>query len=390
MRLYDANIFKVLDYEMLCSLIKDKENYLTDDTVLELLKAKRLYSNAERFVQNLDLVLKDDSGLNDSFSLVASRIPFCELAKVVENTRLVGFIKSTPLSCVIYHLWLTFTLSPSGISFMNRTINSLLTDYSKQGLITESNKNKIENLKNKLRFIEKENASKHYNHENVALDRLIKTWAKRNTDISNHKFSYTDAKIVVASLSMLLKYRKDIEIVTADYDLVDLQYNLFLSIYDHYTVKKVLDRHCELLNLQTDEVSSILVPLKEIKEEYEKTFERINNSKEKISHTVWFYEQQSKKYESFSYDIPDFIYEFVSEYTGNFYCFEIDDSTSLFYKNRMNYKWYMPNPGDKMVKYDVWLKNSNKSRKIFPACKSCCKYEMDEMNNSKNISSFII
>lgn len=63
---YDANIFSKIDNEELKFVIENSFNYITDDVVKELVKARNRYTENTKFNVNINLVFNENGGINNN------------------------------------------------------------------------------------------------------------------------------------------------------------------------------------------------------------------------------------------------------------------------------------------------------------------------------------
>lgn len=58
------------------------------------------------------------------------------------------------------------------------------------------------------------------------MSKIIRAWSKRDKGIRDNKYKITDSRILVHALDCMLAFKKSVNILTADYDLIDLQNSL--------------------------------------------------------------------------------------------------------------------------------------------------------------------
>lgn len=123
---YDANILNKIGNEELKFFIDNSYNYMTDDVVKELIKAKNKYTKNTNFNANMDLVFNKNNGINSNIFLLISHVPF-GMKEIIEHTENTLDLKQDPLICSFHHLWLPFIANPSLLTKQNRHYNSELT-----------------------------------------------------------------------------------------------------------------------------------------------------------------------------------------------------------------------------------------------------------------------
>ncbi len=383
--LFDANIFNTMEYEDLKLYTERCWNLLTDDVIKELLKVKDKSSN-EEFAKKLNLVFNDNDGLNDNFSLLISHVPF-GLDMIIQNSKNCYDFKKNPIVCSAHHFWLRLIMCPYLITDLNRHYNSMLTWHLKSDKVKYDDP-LLQNLKNKIRLDEVKIAEPYFRDSYIEAKRIVKTWSKRDRDIRDNKYKITDSRMVMHAMDIMLALKTSINILTSDYDLIDLQNTVFDCILDQYVIYEVLKKKCEIMDFQGHEHKVIFLPIDEFKIVHYEVIEKIKKCDEFLVFTVWFYNRETKKVYPFEKILPYWLYEFALNFKGNLDCYALNKE---YYRNYpFEYIWFSQPKNDK-IKFEVWKRDTTGIANMFEPmlCKVKCKYELEEINAPDKLGGFI-
>lgn len=378
--LYDTNIIGKLEYEKLNEIIEKSNNFLTDDVAKELLDGKKKHEHNEEFMKKINLIFNEKEGLNENFVLLVSHIQSNEL---LNNTMNKIFLKKNPDICSAHHFWIGNIFFPCLITDVNRHTMNMLTWYLKKGNVdfNESNFNKI---KSDIIASEMKIAKPYFTDSNISSKKLVQTWSKRDKDIIIGKDKITDGRLVIHAMDLILAFRCNVTIYTADYDVLNMQNNFYSSLIDKYVIYDVLEKECKAINLAKDK-KEIYIPIKKFKTELDHVIDRIKNSKDVFVLEVIFFNKKNNAFESVKKYIPVWLFEFMMKYNGNLVCWALDRKEEYPIK----YIWYSA-IGNKEIKFEVWKEPLDETEKYdHIKCKLHCKYEKDEINFSPDISGFI-
>lgn len=383
--LFDANIFGTIPYEDLKEFIQKSQNFLTDDVVKELLEGQRKHANHDEFSKKLNLVFNEQNGLKNEFALLVSHVPI-DLEDVIENTKKTYDLKRDPNICSAHHLWLRSIICPTLISNMNRTVNSLLTWQLRNKEVDYNNSN-WQNIKNKVKLNEIKKADPYFCDSNIRAKRLFKTWNKGDVDIRDGKYKVSDSRLIAHAMDLMFAYGMSVNILTSDYDVIDLQKNLFESFIDSYAIYEVLKKKLKYEEL-TSKRETIIVPIAEFKDVYDESVEKAEKTKECIELIVWFYNRDTRTYELSENYLPKWLHEFAKNYKGNIDCYALrKEQYEQYY---IQYVWE-PQYEEGNIKFMAWRRDTNGIADVMQPlkCKIMCTYEMEEINNPNNMGGFI-
>lgn len=383
---YDANIFSKIKHEKLREIVDSSHNLITDDVVKELLCAKDKYTKNTNFNANMELVFNENEGINSKFSMILSHIPV-EITEVVEHTENLLNLKVDPLICSFHHLWMPFAVNPSILTNRIRHDNSELTWRMSKGDLSYDDAY-LQNAKNRLRLKETKFREKHNSKLDVSIPKIVRAWSKRDKNIRDGNYRITDNRLLVHALDSMLAFGCSVNILTSDYDLIDLQISLVDCLYDQYVINNVIKRKCVLLNLEEDVHKEITINRVDFEKEAEKVVNKIETSEEYLEFTIRFYKREMDQWQEFVKIIPFWMYEFLKEFRGNADCLVLRKSSK--YSGVLRYIWHS-NWRDDNIKFEVWKAPCfQDSDEIRPGqCKMRCLYEINEINNPESLTSFI-
>ena len=383
---YDANIFNKIGNEKLKIFIDNSYNYMTDDVAKELIKAKNKYTKNTNFNANIDLVFNENNGINSNIFLLISHVPF-GMKEIIEHTENTLDLKQDPLICSFHHLWLPFIANPSLLTKQNRHYNSELTWRLSKGDLNYSD-SIFQNIKNKMRLNEIKFESKFFDYSDIDISKIIRSWSKRDKDIRDKKYKITDSRLLVHALDSMFVFKRNVNILTSDYDLIDLQNTLFDCLFDQYVINNVVNKKCTLFNFEEGIHKEIIINRADFEEQTKKVIKKTEESDCYFKFIVWFYERETGKIYPFIKIIPDWLYEFLEVFRGNADCLALRNSSKS--ANNLKYIWYS-NPHDDNIKFRVWKEEKFPDSSVVKPmlCKMCCKYEMNEINNPNGLTSFI-
>lgn len=384
--MYDANIIAALDLTDLKKLIEKGDNYITDDIAAELLKSKELYPNNKGYQDKINLIFNPQNGLNDNITLILSHVPLY-VSEIFENTKNTKITKNTCISCSMHHFWLPRIISPAMITDPYRNANSLLTWHMQNSALSDKD---IHNAKTRIRSLETRRVEKYFKYSNIPFKKLMSTWSKRDTDIKKGKFKISDSRLIMHALNLMFDKQNIIRIITGDYDLIDLSYNLLSSLLDTYTIYETLKTYCAIRTIKENEPIELIIPRKIILDEYEKTIQKYNeDDNANPSFTIEFFCRNDGKLYSQPIIIPVWLQEFMICYRGKMNCYALPEK--IYQKYPIHYNYYSTGLANKeLIKFQVW-KNCRQSYPLtdITKCQMDCTYEMQEINNPTSLSCFM-
>ena len=185
----------------------------------------------------------------------------------------------------------------------------------------------------------------------------------------------------------MLTFKKNVNVLTADYDLIDLQNSLIDCLYDQYIINRVINKKCKTLCIKHGSSKEVMIEPEVFEEESKKVVAKIQDSKCYFDFIVWFYKTETNKVYPFRRIVPDWLYEFLEDFRGNVDCFALRSPSKC--KNKLKYLWHS-NPNEVNIKFEVWREEKfTKSDILKPMlCKMYCQYENKEINNPTGLTSF--
>ena len=409
--IYDANIWNKLSYEDIAYWVTNSHSFLIDDTAIELYIAGKMHCNNEGFNRKLSLAFNAQWGLNDEFTLVLFEIPWKQPI-VYENSMHTMNPKNDAFSCSLYHYWLQNIISPATIIEPLICLNSALSIE----LIKPNDPKtlqEIESDKNRIRQGMLKKYASLFESSGIGAKTLIRSWKKRDDSIKNGTLTLTDYREVLFALVKIVTTCESAVILTADYDIVDIQNNLYLSIIDQYIVQMIMMQKIKEGFVIEEKSKSILIDRHSISQKVEEICNRIEAEKEYVSMKVMLYSDKDSKLYPFENKYPVWLLRFLCDYRGNSNCLSMPYNPNNLYQIR--YIWHMETlSSEEGIRFDVWLDGYNdkkillpftpmvlsgmseeeqdkeKNKACFPMiCKPFCEFEHEEYNYAKSLSPFV-
>jgi hypothetical protein len=176
-------------------------------------------------------------------------------------------------------------------------------------------------------------------------------------------------------------------ILTADYDIVDIQNNLYLSIIDQYIVQMILLQKIDQGFRIEEKQKSMLIDRNTILKKKEEVFNKIKSEKKYASMVVLLYSDKDAKLHLFENKYPVWLLRFLYNYRGNANCLSIPYSPDNIYQ--IKYIWYMDTlPSEEGIRLDVWS-DGYKDAKLPPIVpRYLSGMSKDELEKEKNKACF--
>lgn len=230
--------------------------------------------------------------------------------------------------------------------------------------------------------------NKIFDYLDIDTSKIVRSWSKRDKSIRDKNYKITDSRLLVHALDSMLVFKRSVNILTSDYDLVDLQNTLFDCLNDQYVINNVVNKTCALFNIENGSHKEIIIKRADFEKEAKKVVTKTEESDCYFKFIVWFYQRETEKIYPFIKIIPYWMYEFLEVFRGNTDCLALRNSPK--YTNNLKYIWYS-NPRDDNIKFRIWKEEKFPDSSIVESmlCKAYCKYEMNEINNPNNLTSFI-
>ena len=381
--LYDTNVISNIDYDDLALFVAETNSFLSDIVVRELLVAKHNYRTNSDFAKKWDLFFKENEGLQDNINLAVSSVPF-GIDDTYRNTKNIADIKVNELFCSMYHCWLPSALCPSFITDKNRHIVGALSWNLQLG---NDKKNIIDNIVNEVKLDEIKAFNQARPVHDIPGKKIFRAWQKRCTDIRNGGYKAVDGQLIVHAMCLMFLCRMDTNILTTDYDLIDLLYNFYSSIIDKYVIWEVIKSRVDVKSLTYDNIE-LMIPQEEFYQIRREVEMKIEESTEGTQMAVWFYQKETKLAHQFSIFIPDWLLSYMLVSKINLDCYALCSEIASVYPIR--YTWE-PVLGEKVI---IKLKVQKKdvegyaSTIPWPKCKFRCMYDLQEINDPNSISDF--
>src|SRR5208337_2881127 len=170
----------------------------------------------------------------------------------------------------------------------------------------------------------------------------------------------------------LCRTRKNVILLTCDYDLHDIKDNLIRSAIEKYTLNNLLTRrlkdHDRLEALETGNIR-VRLSMKEIRAELESTFRKMKESEVSSRFLVAFYDRRDKKVYGNVEQLPMWLMDFVLDYRLNLICYSDYAVTEMKYPIN-----YIMNPSEdlKQIDFNITLRKDRQYYGLIPDCEDIC------------------
>jgi len=384
--LYDTNIFSNAGIDDIAYLLKNTQCFLTYDVVLELIVAKNKLSKNQEYMEKMNLIFKDNNGLQDNVVLLLSHIPIF-LGETYDNTTNILDLKNNPKICSAYHTWLRSITFPALLFDVNRHMNSELLWYMQQGSINIEDEYKIaEKIFEEVKRDETKKAEPYFQNGNIKAKKITNTWGKRKKDINAGKFKITDSRLIMQGFSILANCKQDVIILTGDYDLIDLLNNLLSVIINDYTIAQVLNNKCKMMNFEKNNIIELKIVFQELVDAYEEVIKKTQENSLGPRLIIWMYKNDDKKIYPFPQTFPNWLLDFALAFKKNLDCCGVNNK--VFEQYPYKYQWESQPRGFALqdeVKFRVCKR---KRQRIVDNCRMKCLYEFEEINCPEKLSDF--
>ena len=193
------------------------------------------------------------------------------------------FIKQNSLLCSGYYAWLPCCVNPSMVTdpFRHAYNSALYTIRTKGDHDNEASTQMGRLRAQEIGLLERQGFKK----GGFTVSALKKARKKRLKDIKRNNFKVTDYGLVVTSFLYLCHTRKNVILLTCDYDLHDIKDNLIRSAIEKYTLNNLLTGrlkdHDRLEALETGNIR-VSLTMEEIHVELNNVLKRLRRVKYQV------------------------------------------------------------------------------------------------------------
>lgn len=375
---YDSSCFPTIPGNDAEFIINENENFITTSVFTEVKAGQLNNPSAKEF----EIIVDKNGKLSKHFNLVS--LDDCDKDPGYSfESQMLMYLKKNPLLCSAYYTWISSAVNPAIIHDTYRHMfNEILFSYEKQ-LEDES---QLSRLESHLRVKETQDLETNDKllGRNLIVTRpwLLKTRRKRFDEFKKGNLVLTDYQTLTTALLYSCKHGKNVQVLTADRDLVDIKDNLYRSAIERYGIYTFLKQNIVQIS---DENFQIRISLKQLYDIIDNVLKQIEDAKQAIYMNVMLYRNDCNKVFQYPMKIPLWLRDFILEYKKNLNCLSLNS----IYETKYNIKFFMdPDFKSQTVKYTVGFRPDFPYKQCLHNCHSFCKYPKIEKNSPNSLSDF--